>query len=247
MHRLEVRRADGTADLGSAVSIAPGRVITNCHVVRNASHILLFQDGRRLPASRAVGDAWRDLCALEVPELRGDAPTVAAPESYGVGTAVTAVGYSQGRFATSQGAIKGLFSCACDGGRVIQTSAGFEPGASGGGLFDTTGRLLGSLTFKSVSGGEFHFAVPISWMEKLDRPLADAQQPFWEGDSGTGGHLLVAAPCARGATGPPCSTWRATGPARRRPTRRPGWPSVAPGRACVSRSRRRAPFSACSR
>lgn len=53
--------------------------------------------------------------------------------------------------------IVGLHHCECDGGRVVQTSADFDRGASGGGLFDRQGRLVGILTFKASSGGNFHF------------------------------------------------------------------------------------------
>lgn len=192
VHKLEVSRTDGSTDLGSAVSIAPGRVITNCHVVRNASRILLVHEGQRLTASTAMGDPYRDLCALDVPGLGTDAPTLATAEGYGVGTEVVAAGYSLGRFNASRGRIKGLFACDCGGSRVIQTSAGFEPGASGGGLFDGDGRLLGILTFKSVAGGDFHFAVPISWMARIQQDRASEPQPFWAGDAGTGGHFLAA-------------------------------------------------------
>jgi hypothetical protein len=51
------------------------------------------------------------------------------PEEVGVGTRVVAVGYSGGDYAVSEAEIRGLFTCACDGGRVIQTSAHFDPGA----------------------------------------------------------------------------------------------------------------------
>ena len=196
VHKLEVLRRDGGSDLGSAVSIAPGRVLTNCHVVRNASRIALVHAGKRWSARPEIGDAYRDLCFLEVPGLPDDIPVIAGPEASRVGGEVTAVGYSGGRFVHAAGHIKGLYACACDGGQVIQTSAPFEPGASGGGLFDADGRLLGILTFKSVAGGDFHFAVPVSWMAYLKQiPLAasaDDERPFWEREGEDSGHFLAA-------------------------------------------------------
>lgn len=70
---------------------------------------------------------------------------------------------------------------AYDGARVIQTSAAFEPGASGGGLFDTSGRLIGILTFRSVAGGDFHYAVPTEWLAHAAAPHSpEATQAFWE-------------------------------------------------------------------
>lgn len=195
VHKVEVVRADGMADLGSAVYVAPGRAVTNCHVVRQARHIFLLRQGVRLPARPAAGDAYRDLCFLDVPGLEGAAPAIADPDGRRVGEAVVAVGYSGGDFAATPGRVKGLYSCACDGGQVIQTSAGFAPGASGGGLFDAQGRLLGILTFKSMAGGDFHFAVPVGWLAALSRPLpaeANAEQPFWAEASQESGHFLAA-------------------------------------------------------
>ncbi len=196
VHKLEVLRRDGVTDLGSAVSIAPGRVLTNCHVVRDASSVVLVHAGQRWRARLEVGDAYRDLCFLEVPGLAADIPDVSPPESYRVGAEVTAAGYSGGRYAHTAGRIKGLYTCACDGGQVIQTSAPFDPGASGGGLFDADGRLLGILTFKSMAGGDFHFAVPVSWMARLKHapPMAagDDARPFWEREGEDSGHFLAA-------------------------------------------------------
>lgn len=196
VHKLEVVRGDGGTELGSAVNISPGRVLTNCHVVREAARIILVAGDRRWAANSHIGDNYRDLCFLEVPGWPGLAPAIAGPDDYRVGTEVTAVGYSDGRFARSVGAIKGLFACACDGGQVIQTSAVFDPGASGGGLFDTQGRLLGILTFKAMRGGDFHFAVPISWMAHLGqtppRDSLDDPRPFWAREGHDSGHFLAA-------------------------------------------------------
>ncbi len=108
---------------------------------------------------------------------------------------MVAVGYPGGRFQVSSGQVKGLFTCACDGGRVIQTSAQFDPGASGGGMFDRRGRLLGILTFKSGAGGSYHFAVPVGWMKQLSKaplPSIAGKSTFWESatrDSGDFGRL----------------------------------------------------------
>jgi len=46
--------------------------------------------------------------------------------------------------AVSEGRIIGLQTCECDGGKVIQASAPFDRGASGGDLFDQQGRLVGT-------------------------------------------------------------------------------------------------------
>jgi hypothetical protein len=101
------------------------------------------------------------------------------------GEPITAVGYAAGEPLTrSRGHIEGLFSY--DGAaRVVQGSAAFNAGKSGGGLFDKDGRLIGILTFKCRAGGPYHFAVPAEWVEALMRDdsgasRALAEKPFWQ-------------------------------------------------------------------
>jgi hypothetical protein len=194
--KVEVVQNDGTLELGSGVVIALQRVVTNCHVVRNAHTIKVSRGKESWPATMESGDEYRDLCFLSVPGLSGTAPPMAPQEAIRVGIPVYAVGYSGGQFTMSAGFVKGLYLCACDGGRVIRVSAPFSPGASGGGLFDPQGRLLGILTFKAVSGGDFHFAVPVGWMRMLgEKPslgVMSGKGGFWQNVTTSSNYFLVA-------------------------------------------------------
>jgi len=193
--KVEVVRLDGVTELGSGVTIGPQRIITNCHVVRNARTIRVKRGTEVWPATMEAGDEYRDLCFLRVAGYPGEVPRMAEPGDARIGFEVFAVGYPGGNFSVSKGGVKGLFSCACDGGRVIQTSARFDPGASGGGLFDSSGRLLGILTYKSGSGGDFHFAVPIGWMKQLSKIPPQAitgKTTFWESATRDSGFFLLA-------------------------------------------------------
>jgi hypothetical protein len=193
--KIDVTRNDGKKDLGSGVLIAPERLLTNCHVVRNASQIRVSRGKDSWLASFDMGDTFRDLCLLKLIGHPGIPPSIAGPDGAKVGQSVYAAGYSGGKFTVNKGEIKGLFTCACDGGRVIQTSAQFDPGASGGGLFNADGELIGILTFKSHSGGNFHFAIPVGWMKQLSAlPASNIpdQGPFWEHPSHSSGYFLAA-------------------------------------------------------
>jgi tetratricopeptide (TPR) repeat protein len=65
-------------------------------------------------------------------------------------------------------------------------------------MFDSQGRLLGILTFKSGSGGNYHFAVPVGWMKQLSRiPSISGKTSFWESATRDSGYFLVA--CDLGA------------------------------------------------
>jgi S1-C subfamily serine protease len=214
--RVEVTRTDGSRELGSAVALAGERLVTNCHVLRNAARIAIqLPDGVR-EARAEQRDAYRDLCFLTLPGHA--APPLAMIElgATRVGLEVVAVGYPGGAFATRPGKVIGLHACECDGGRVIQTSAPFDRGASGGGLFDWQGRLVGILTFKARTGGDFHFALPVGWLRhlaeqagaagdtgKTDAGQTDVGQTFWELPGKESGYFLAA--CDLGAS----QNWRA--------------------------------------
>jgi hypothetical protein len=193
--KIEVTRSHGQKEFGSGVLIAPERLLTNCHVLRNASRIRAIQGVSSWPASVDSGDSYLDLCLLRLPGHPGKPPPIADPDACRVGQSVYAAGYSGGRFDVSEGQIKGLYTCPCGGGEVIQTSARFDPGASGGGLFNAEGELVGILTFKSHEGGIFHFAIPIGWMKEMSALPASGipgPWPFWENPSRNSGYFLAA-------------------------------------------------------
>jgi tetratricopeptide (TPR) repeat protein len=193
--KIDVTRNDGKKELGSGVLIAPERLLTNCHVLRNASQIKASQGKESWPASVEMGDSYLDLCLLKLPGHPGKPPRIAEPDATRVGQSVYAAGYSGGTFSVNKGQIKGLYTCPCGGGEVIQTSAEFDPGASGGGLFNAEGELVGILTFKSHEGGIFHFAIPIGWMKEMSALPASGipdQWPFWENPFRNSGYFLAA-------------------------------------------------------
>lgn len=192
--KIDVIRKDGKSELGSGVLIAPEHLLTNCHVVRNASQIRASQGKESWLARVDMGDSYLDVCLLKLPGHPGKPPPIADPDGISVGQTVHAVGYSGGKFTVNKGQIKGLHTCPC-GGEVIQTSAQFDPGASGGGLFNADGKLVGILTFKSHEGGIFHFAIPIGWMKEMHVLPASGiltQGPFWENSFRNSGYFLAA-------------------------------------------------------
>ncbi len=94
-----------------------------------------------------------------------------------------AFGFNGGRSLTYQaGEVAELFDY--DDGMVIRTTAAFAEGASGGGLFDEQGRLVGILTFYRVGGETAYFAVPVEWLKNVEQAPDDTVKPldgvpFW--------------------------------------------------------------------
>ena len=155
---------DGLVTDGSAVLIAPGRLLTACHVTRHAKSIRVGQEVLQWPAYPAFSDTEHDLCILYVPALSAAKPVaIRLTDNLQLDDAVVAAGYPRGaKLDISQGRIKGLH--VHDGAQVLQVSAPFDYGQSGGALFDIAGRLIGIIGFKLVAGGDFHFVRPLAWV-----------------------------------------------------------------------------------
>lgn len=186
--RVEAPGPRGALAVGSAVTVAPERVITNCHVTRNARAVYVIRGGVRWEAEAQASDVERDLCLLHVPGLTSMPVPMGSASQLAVGQNVSALGFTGGaNIQRSTGNVLDLHRH--DGGRVIQSSSWFSSGASGGGLFDNAGALVGVLTFR-LRGGEAHwFAAPVEWVRQmLDeskpappvQPLDANRMPYWQ-------------------------------------------------------------------
>lgn len=81
---------------------------------------------------------------------------------------VYAVGAPRGLdFSISGGLVSQLREEAGSAAPLIQTDTAISPGSSGGGLFDTKGRLVGLTTFGYRDSEGLNFAVPIEWALEL--------------------------------------------------------------------------------
>ena len=166
---------------GSAVVVAPDKVVSNCHVTRDAVAINVIAWSSKWKVKEQIKDIDHDLCLLVLHSEIGKVAEFADPSEVRIGQAVATAGYpSGGRLEITEGQIQALHQF--DGGRVIQTSAPFAEGESGGGLFDKDGKLVGIIAFR----GTHFFALPIAWVKKLleseakDVGGANQAVAFWE-------------------------------------------------------------------
>lgn len=154
--------------LGSGVVIAPGRVVTNRHVVEDGVSFRVEHGGKQWPAKLAATDPDHDLAELSVAGLEAPVVHIRDSSTLAVGESVYAIGAPEGMELTiSEGLISGLRDFG--DGRVIQTSAAISPGSSGGGLFDAVGRLVGITTFYLKGGQNLNFALPAGWIASLPK------------------------------------------------------------------------------
>ena len=185
--RVEAKGTTGGSAFGTAVAIAPDRIVTNCHVTRDAQVIHVVKGGLRWDARAQLADIDHDLCLLWIPGLDARAAPLAASADLRVGQAVAAIGYVGATgIHVSIGEVTGLH--AFDGGQVIRSSAAFSGGASGGGLFDPDGRLVGILSFGLPAKTAYYFSIPVEWFRERAlslshyqpvAPLGEARS-FWE-------------------------------------------------------------------
>lgn len=158
------------ATQGSGVVIAPGVVVTNCHVLGLTTSARVLHGGRARPAVLRHADAKRDLCSLSVEGLSAPPAQLGGVFPVQVGDRVYAIGTPRGfELTLSEGLVSGLRPTA--GGAVLQITAPVSPGSSGGGLFDTSGKLVGVTTSQWLESQQINFAVPVEWIEEL--PLRD--------------------------------------------------------------------------
>jgi S1-C subfamily serine protease len=175
---------------GSGVAIASdGLILTNAHVVENASQIeVTTADGDRTMDATVVGsDADHDLALLRVDSEDLTAITISSSEDLELGDPVIALGYPLGLGPTAtQGIVSGLNRTiqvgdgAFDASELtglLQTDAAINPGNSGGALIDSDGRLIGINTAAaSASSAEnIGFAVAIDEAVPIIESLLDDQ------------------------------------------------------------------------
>ncbi len=188
VYKVGVNFGDSRFAMGSAIQVAPGKLITSCHTTRGASAIFVLHRQGQLPAKAQKSDWRHDVCVLEVPELQGPSAPRVASTKLAVGQAVAAIGFDGSyRVNREDGQITALYNF--DDAYVVRTSASFPKGASGGGLFDEQGRLVGILTFRASIDQQLNYAVPTEWIDRLLDPglpqQSDAQPvlAFWEDDA----------------------------------------------------------------
>jgi S1-C subfamily serine protease len=160
---VESLDAKGTViAFGSGVVIASGHVVTNRHVIKDGVRFRLEHEGRTWPANLIRVDPDYDLAELSAAGLPAPTVQVRGSATLNVGERVYAIGAPEGLELTISG---GLISSVREfsGERIIQTSAAISPGSSGGGLFDSQGRLIGITTAFFKEGQNLNFALPAEW------------------------------------------------------------------------------------
>ena len=169
---LPSKRVENSLGSGIIVDAQKGLIITNNHVIEDASAIkIVLQDRREFEAKRILSNAKLDLAILRLEGAFDDITQakLGNPDDLQVGDLVLAIGnpFGVGQTVTS-GIISGLARTGVgvsDLQSFIQTDAAINPGNSGGALVSMQGEVIGINTaIFSRSGGSqgIGFAIPVN-------------------------------------------------------------------------------------
>ncbi len=169
---------------------AAGNIVTNAHVVRNGTRIVVqFYDGRIAPATVVGTDPFTDIAVIR-PSDSGEvfAARRATGERPQRGDRVYSFGSPFGfKFSMSEGIVSAVGRTAPTGmefggfSNFIQTDAAVNPGNSGGPLVDTKGRVMGmNVAIANARGTRgdnegqsagISFAIPLAMIESVVEQL----------------------------------------------------------------------------
>ncbi|MGE3272834.1 MAG: S1C family serine protease [Chloroflexota bacterium] len=180
-----------------------GHILTNEHVVRDASRIeVTLADGLKVPAEVRGRDPLNDIALLKVeaPSDRLRPVTLGDSTRLRVGQLAVAIGNPFGFARTlTVGVVSGVGRPVEDAGRrplldMIQTDAAINPGNSGGPLLNSRGEVIGITTLIDRNQLSVGFAVPINTAMQILPNLISGQKVRrpWLGISGVALSPLLA-------------------------------------------------------
>lgn len=164
---------------GSGVILrSDGYILTNNHVVHQASHIeVRLKNGKRFPAKLVGADSATDLAMLKIDARNLSPAEFGSSEKARVGQFVIAIGSP---FGLDYSVTTGVLSAKGRGGiganeieDYLQTDASINPGNSGGPLVNLHGRVLGINTMIIGRGTGIGFAIPSEIAQRVARQLIE--------------------------------------------------------------------------
>lgn len=170
---------EGRVGTGFIIS-GDGLVVSAYHVVgKNAQGTIRLQGGKTYWIREVVhADSLHDVAVLRVDGSGLPAVRLGNSDNIRVGERVVVIGSPFGLENTvSEGIISAVRTVPTDEGdvKIIQTSAPVSPGNSGGPVFNSSGEVVGIVSFQLVRGQNLNFAIPINYVQRdlpLQRPPA---------------------------------------------------------------------------
>ena len=178
--------SEGASSGSGFILTADGYVITNHHVIADASKVsVVTHEGEEYPATVVGSDSTNDLAVLKVEAENLPAAILGSSNDLIIGDMVVAIGNPLGELTSTMtvGYVSGKNrEVATDNTiiEMIQTDAAINPGNSGGPLFNMKGEIIGITTAKysgtTTSGASIEgigFAIPIDDVLTIISDLMD--------------------------------------------------------------------------
>lgn len=160
---------------GSGFFITPDRVVTNLHVINQASHIRIETfSGQTVPVvSVAASDLTSDLALLQINAPHADTDILQVEyNTPDEGESIFVLSNPQGsRWKTTLGRVGTMWAMA-GSGRRLQITAMLRPGSSGGPVLNQQGRVVGIAALHILCGDGLDFAVPAADLKALQASAA---------------------------------------------------------------------------
>ena len=174
-----------SASSGSGfIYTADGYIVTNQHVVANASSInVTLYNGDTYPATLVGSDSDYDVAVLKIDAKDLPAVTLGSSTDVNVGDTVMAIGNPLGELTFSMS--QGIVSCVNRAINVegtpfnmIQVDASINPGNSGGPLMNLYGEVVGIVSAKYSSYAKttvegLGFAIPINDVQSIIKDIME--------------------------------------------------------------------------
>jgi S1-C subfamily serine protease len=184
--------ACGRSQEGSGFVLAPGRVLTNAHVVAGMSspQVQVGGTGDDLDATVVVFDAARDLAVLDVPELQAR-PLPLATEEGVRGDEVVVAGFPlNGPYLLTPGRVRDVITAVGEDiygeaevtREVYSLFAEVRPGNSGGPVLDAQGAVVGVVFARSLDDASTGYAVTLDEAAPVIEAAVGASAPVATGD-----------------------------------------------------------------
>ncbi len=186
--QIEIETDDGVFGGGQGTGFiisSDGQVVTNAHVVENATDIkVMLYDGSIKQAELVEQDPTRDLAVLKIEGEDLPAARLGSSAEVEVGDEVLAIGNALGLGDTptvTTGIVSALErELQLSGGlltRLIQTDAAINPGNSGGPLVNASGEVIGVNTAIAGNAEGIGFAISIDHARPVIETLQTGEVP----------------------------------------------------------------------
>ena len=179
--------SDGSMAYGSGVVVGSNKIVTNCHIFRKTPEPYISRGEDTYRITQVQADRYYDMCLVATENTPFQAAEIGSATTMNKGEEIIGMGHSSGNPSpvNANGVLKSVYPF--NNSHIIRSTARFTMGASGSGLFDGQGRLIGINTFKSPGRNAYFYALPIEWLANVEKQPVETKFPiegktFWEED-----------------------------------------------------------------